>query len=43
MKNFNITAKLKKDGTVDVLESVQAYFTQEKHGIYRYLPLQTTV
>ena len=43
IKNFNITAKLKKDGTVDVLESVQAYFTQEKHGIYRYLPLQTTV
>ncbi|MNB73840.1 hypothetical protein D3C75_204590 [compost metagenome] len=36
---YEVSADVNEDGSLDITERVTAHFTEEKHGIYRAIPL----
>ncbi len=38
--NFNVEYNVQEDGTVYVIETIDYYFPEPKHGIYREIPLK---
>lgn len=41
--NYNIDIVVNEDNTLDITETIGAYFSAPKHGIYREIPLKNTV
>lgn len=42
-KNFNVDAVVHKDNTWDVTETMDVVFSEPRHGIYRYIPINFTL
>lgn len=43
INTYNVDMVVNDDNSIDVTESISAYFNTEKHGIYRYIPIDNTV
>lgn len=41
--DYDVKAILHTDNTIDVTERIGVYFTEERHGIYRNIPMEMTV
>lgn len=41
--NYQVLWQIQKDGTIDVQENIDAYFSSQMHGIERNIPLKYTV
>jgi uncharacterized membrane protein YgcG len=43
IQNYDVNMKVNENNSIDVVENIKAYFNVEKHGIYRYIPIENNI